>query len=114
MNKWQRLHIAVLDAVVDDGPLTADEIVERVCTLDAHFAAPRVRAAIDTLHRAGALTAYYKRGELLAGDLIYVANTSNPKALRAVWRGESFVVPGNDGSCTIPASRNNAQSRKGR
>lgn len=107
MNKWQRLNVAVLDAIVDDGPLTADEIVARVdYRIDAHFSEPRVRSAIDSLHRGHALIAYFRKG---GDELIFVVNTTQPQTLRAVWRGESIDAPGDVGSCIVPGTTSHAQ-----
>lgn len=109
MNKWQRLHIAVLDCVVDNGPKTATQIGSLVIYTDPQFSPPRVSEAISTLHRYGALIAFTKRRGEKAGEVVFIVNTTQPQKLRAVWRGEPLIVPGDDVSCIVPGTTSTAQ-----
>lgn len=108
MNKWQRLHIAVLDAVVDHGPSTVDEIHDRIWKLDGHFSKTRVGVACEVLEDFGALIRYPVRRRRQT-IVLFQANTTQPQKLRAVWRGEPFSVPGADVSCIVPGTTSNAQ-----
>lgn len=104
INKWQLMRIAVLDLLVDDGPMPLSAIVAALAETQSQWSAPRIGDAIRDLHRFGALLAFEKRK-----GFFYCVNTTQPQKLRAVWRGEAIVVPGDDVSCIVPGTEAHAQ-----
>ncbi len=84
-DKWQKISVALLDALADRGGfMDAETLIESV-DVEAFAHEPRVRAALDELIEFGAVRAQQENGTTYV-----VANSlgaDGVRAMRDVWKG---------------------------